>query len=66
MHCFSIIASSLVILRRGWELMRWCAHGSAGTRKGTMQPKPAGGLTMYVRLGAFMPDVDAFDADLFR
>ena len=29
-------------------------------------PEAAGGLTMSVRLGAFVPDLDGFDAALFR
>ena len=29
-------------------------------------PEAAGGLTMYVRLGAFVPELDSFDAALFR
>ncbi len=45
--------------------MCWHARQRWDTEK-YYAAEPAGGLSMYVRLGAFLPGMDAFDADLFR
>ena len=45
--------------------MCWHARQRWDTEK-YYAAEPAGGLSMYVRLGAFLPGMDAIDADLFR